>query len=231
MRRSVSSLVLAAAVAGALLGGCGKHEESAHRETVARSQRPVNPSSFPLYAHSTVITVVPVDSSAMFAALKASDPHSSVPKNFRGHEVIAETGATMHDLNVWLDTLKKAPPRGLRRVSSDGSGRSGIGSDRSTLSAISFESAGGGRSVYLVAADPRKVHDALGPALALIDNYQAVPGVLRGPIDDQAKKQLGYSVSEMLNEHSPAGAVMAALKRLQSANRRGILLIDETRAK
>jgi hypothetical protein len=223
--------MIAAALAGAVLGGCGKHGESAHRETVAHAQRPVNPSSFPLYANSRVITVVPVDSSKMFAAMKASDPHSSVPKNFRGHEIIAETGATMHDLNVWLDALKKAPPRGLHRVSSDTSGHSGISSDRSTLSALSFESAGRDRSVFLVAADPRKMHDALGPALALIDSYQAVPGVLRGPIDDQAKKQLGHSVSEMLDANSPAGAVMAALRRLQSSNRRGILLIDETRVK
>jgi hypothetical protein len=184
-----------------------------------------------MYRGSAVVTVVPVDSSKVFAAMKASDPHADLPQNFRGHEVIAQTGASMHDLNVWLDGLDKAPPQGLHRAGQQHGRKTDIGNDRTTLSGLTFESAGGGRVVYVIAADPKKLRDQLGPVFALIENYGAVPGVLRGPIDDQAKKQFGYSVSDLLDKQSPAGAVIAGVERLRSENRRGILLIDETRAR
>jgi hypothetical protein len=224
--RSPARAVAAAALL--LLAACARHEEAAH-ETATAHAAPANPSSFPLYRGSAVVTVVPVDSSRVIAAMKASDPHADLPQNFRGHEVIAQTGASMHDLNAWLDALGKAPPQGLHRVEQHG-GKSQIGNDRTILSGLTFESAGGRRAVYVIAADPRKLRDQLGPVFALIENYGAVPGVLRAPIDDQAKKQFGYSVSEMLDKRSPAGAVIDALERLRSENRRGILLIDETRA-
>ena len=168
----------------------------------------------------------------MFAAIHASDPHSSVPANYRGHEVIAETGATMAQLRGWIHDLKASPPRGLHKVveqSSDGS--SGIGTDRDVAVEAKFESAGGGRTVIVIAADPKRIREQLGPVFTLIDNYNAVPGMLRGPIDDQAKKQVGYSVTELLDPSSPVGAVVAQVKRMQSGRRRGILILDGSNAK
>ena len=36
---------------------------------------------------------MPVDTSQLFAAIRAADPKESLPPNYRGHEVIAETPA------------------------------------------------------------------------------------------------------------------------------------------
>ena len=144
---------------------------------------------------------------------------------------IAETGASMDQLRAWVRGLKSSPPSGFHQVAKrDGSSGTTFGStqDKNAIGA-QFETADGGRSVYVIAADPRKVHEALGPAFTLIDSYSAVPGVMRGTIDDQAKKQLGYSVTEMLDAKSPIGAVVATVKRMQSVDRRAILIIDESR--
>jgi len=225
MSRSVSSLC-AALAAAALLCACA-HSDT-HRESGPQTRRALeNPSNFPLYPHSVVVTVVPVSSAQIFAAMKASDPSADLPKNFSGHEIIAETGATLKQLDAWITALEAAPPRGFHKVSQHDSNFS---THRDVALGASFENASGGRSVFIIVADPRKLRDALGPAFALIDNYQAVPGMLRGPLDTESKKNFGYSVTEMLDAKSPVGAALATLKRMQSGNRRAILIIDESKA-
>jgi hypothetical protein len=228
MRRPSSYRLLAAVVAGVLLCACGGHEQR-HE---GGSQRHVfglrNPSSFPLYRNSTVVTVVPVDSAQIFAAMRASDPHADLPRNFHGHEVIAETGASMAQLRAWLHGLKAAPPQGLRNTSESSSDENGVSVNAEA--GAKFDSRSGDRTVFVFTADPRKIREQMGPAFALFDSYQAVPGVLRGPIDEQAKKQFGYSVTEMLDANSPVGAAIATLKRLQDKDRRAILLIDESKS-
>ena len=229
MRPTPAAPVLAAALVAVLICGCSRGAEQRTTTTTTEHRVLENPSTFPLYPRSQVVTVVPVDSAQMFAAMKASDPKARLPKNFRGHEVIAETGASMDQLRAWVQGLKKAPPSGFHKVTNrDGSSLGNNSQDKDAVGA-QFATADGGRSVYVVAADPRKVHDALGPAFTLIDSYSAVPGVMRGPIDDQAKKQLGYSVTELLDPKSPIGAVVATVKRMQSVDRRAILIIDESR--
>jgi hypothetical protein len=213
--------VLCAAVLAACGGGSGGHEESAQQHRAATT---VNPSNFPLYPKSSVVQVVPVDSTHMFAAIRAADPNATVPRNFRGHEIIAETNATMPQLEAWIRSLKASPPRGLHKAKS-GSSTMVSGSEADAQ----FESANGERSVYLIAAYPRRIREQLGPAWALIDSYTAVPAMLRGPIDEQAKKQMGYTVTEMLDPKSPVGAAIATLKRLQDKDRRAILIIDESK--
>jgi hypothetical protein len=230
MRRTLSAPVLAALLVAALLGGCARND-GGQTTTTTVSRTLQNPSTFPLFPGSTVATVVPVNSSQMFAAMKASDPKASIPKNFRGHEVIAETGASMAQLRTWVNHLKSAPPAGLHRVAEHGSNSSGsFGTNADASVGAQFETAGGDRSVFVIAADPKKLHDQLGAAFTLIDSYSKMPGVMRGPIDDQAKKQLGYSVTEMLDAKSPVGAVVTTLERMQSGTRRAILVIDSSRA-
>jgi hypothetical protein len=85
--------------------------------------------------------------------------------------------------------------------------------------------------VYVITADPHQIHEQAGALFTMIDAYTAAPGFLRAPIDDQAKKQTGYTVTEMLDAKSPVGAVIAELKRLKSVDRRAILLIDEAKTK
>jgi hypothetical protein len=232
MSRPSPSTLLAAVLAGVLLCACGKHD-AGHDEQVQRHVPALkNPSSFPLYPNSTVVTVVPVDSAQIFAAIRAGDPHVDLPSNYRGHEVIAETNASMAQLAAWVRMLKASPPPGLRDTSQTTSTRSSgdDGTSVNTEMGAKFDSRNGDRTVLVFTADPRKIRQQMGPAFALFDSYSAVPDVLRAPIDDQAKKQFGYSVTEMLDAKSPVGAAIATLKRLQDKDRRAILIIDESKS-
>jgi hypothetical protein len=234
MTGSWPSALGAALLAGALLCACGRGG-GAHRNAAEAPRAVKNPSDFPLYPRSEVVNVVPVDSAQMFAVMRANDPSSRLPENFRGHVIIAETGATMPQLRTWLAALESAPPHGLRDMtshtthSSARGSRSSRGIDLNGDDLVQFESADGARWVYLFAADPRQIYRELGPVFTLIDGYAVAPEVLRGPIDDTAKKQTGYTVTELLDPKSPAGAVIAEVKRLQSSDRRAILLIDEAK--
>ena len=230
MTRTHAQTVLAAALVAAFVCGCARSAEQRTAKT-AEHRTLENPSTFPLYPGSKLATVVPVNSAQMFAAIKASDPKADLPKNFRGHEVIAETSASMAQLRGWVNGLKKSPPSGFHKVTDRGSSTSSdsLGTTPEQAVGAQFETAGGARSVFVVVADPKKIHAQLGPAYALIDSYSKMPGVMRGPIDDQAKKQLGYSVTEMLDTKSPVGAIVATLERMQSTDRRAILIIDESR--
>jgi hypothetical protein len=224
-----SFAVLAVALAAALLAsGCSRPRET--RVVEQRAENVRNPSDFPLFPGSRVGTVVPVDSKQMFAAIRASDPRAETPQNFRGHEVIAETSASMDQLVAWIERLRKSPPRGFRHVAEKGwDTRSKTASGAEAETGAQFDTPDGTRTVYVIAGDPRRLQQQMGPVFALMENYAAVPGIVRGPIDDQAKKQVGYSVTEMLDSKSPAGAVVTAIKRLAPADRRAILLIDESR--
>jgi hypothetical protein len=225
-------MLLAAVLTGVLLCACAKndagHQERAQRQASALK----NPSSFPLYPNSTVVTVVPVDSAQIFAAIRATEPHADLPPNYRGHEIIAETNASMAQLAAWVRALRSSPPQGLRDTSQTTATRSSGdgGMSVNTEAGAKFDSRAGDRTVFVFTADPRKIRQQMGPAFALFDSYSAVPGVLRAPIDDQAKKQFGYSVSEMLDAKSPIGAAIAELKRLQDKDRRAILIIDESKS-
>jgi hypothetical protein len=233
VNRSLAAAIAAAGLLGVVGAGCGKHEES---RTVAPSGHQIvaNPSSFPLYAHSDVMNVVPIDSAQMFAAMKQSDPSADVQKNFRGHEVIAQNGATMVQLKAWLASLRTSPPGGLR-LSTDRVDVNGSGNGKKTSSTIvdgaEFETPAKTRDVYVFVADPDRVRAQLGVVFGLIDNYSKVPEMLRGPIDEEAKKQVGYSVTELLDAKSPVGAAVAALKQLQGTGHRAIVVVDTSQAK
>ncbi|HEY0383716.1 MAG TPA: hypothetical protein VGC72_16105 [Candidatus Elarobacter sp.] len=231
MTKSWPSALGAALLTAALLCACGRGGGE-HRE--AQPPRAVkNPSDFPLYPRSEVVSVVAVDSTQMFAVMRANDPSAQVPRNYRGHVIIAETGATLAQLQGWVTTLQSSPPRGFHDTTSHMS-RSSRDKNRFDVNGdgtAQFETADASRWVWLIAADPRKINEQAGALFTLIDAYSATPDFLRAPIDDEAKKQTGYTVTQMLDPKSPAGAVIAELKRLRSADRRAILLIDEAKAK
>ena len=231
MTRSWPSALGAALLTAALLCACGRGGD--HREASQAPRAVKNPSDFPLYPRSEVVNVVPVDTAAMFAVIHANDPSADLPQNFHGHVIIAETGATMAQLRTWIAALESSPPRGLRDTTSHGTRASHKKNtfDVNGDGTAQFEAADSSRWVYLVTADPRRIHDQAGALFTLIDAYSAAPDFLRTPIDDEAKKQTGYTVTQMLDAKSPAGAVIAELKRLQSADRRAIVLIDEVKTK
>ena len=232
MTRSWPSALGAALLAGALLCACG-HGGGEHRN-VSEAPRPAkNPSNFPLYPRSEVVNVAPVDTAQMFAVIRANDPHADLPRNFHGHVIIAETGATTAQLRSWVAALESAPPHGMRDTTSHTtrSSHKKNSFDVNGDGTAQFEAADSSRWVYVITADPKQIYKQAGPMFTMIDAYKAAPSFLRGPIDDAAKKSAGYTVTEMLDANSPVGAVIAELKRLQSVDRRAILLIDEARTK
>lgn len=231
MSRPRASTILAAAVAGALLSACGGGGQQAKTEAPAHRGPVRNPSDFPLYPRSVVTTVVPIDSTQMFSAIRASDPHADLPHDFRGNEIIAENAASVRQLSSWVRALEARPPLGLRYVPSHNRSRTRSSNDAGLETVTELDNADGSRAVYVVVADPRQVRAALGPMFTLIENYSAVPGVLRGPLDDQAKKQFGYSVTELLDPRSPVGAAIATVKRMQGVDRRAIVVVDLAKAR
>ncbi len=50
--------------------------------------------------------------------------------------------------------------------------------------------------------------------------------MLRDPIDAQAKKQTGFTVSEATNPDTPVGAAVDSLDQLRDFGGNGIVLID-----
>ncbi len=230
MTRSLPSALGAALLAGALLCACGRGGGE-HREESQPPRAVQNPSDFPLYPRSEVVNVVPVDTAQMFAMIHANDPTADLPHNFHGHVIIAETGATAAQLRSWVAALEASPPHGMRDTTSH-TARSAHRKNNVILNGdgtAQFENADSSRWVYLITADPKQIYQQAGPLFTMIDAYSAAPGFLRAPIDDAAKKSAGYTVTEMLDANSPAGAVIAELKRLQSVDRRAILLIDEAK--
>jgi hypothetical protein len=227
-----AALLFGAALLSVAAAGCGKHEES--RTAAPPGHRAVeNPSTFPLYPHSDLINVVPIDSAQMFAAIRKTDPHADVKKNFSGHEVIARNAATMVQLKTWLASLRTHPPAGLH-LSEDHVDVTSSAGKKGTSQAVDgaeFDAPAKTREVYVFVADPELVRAQLGVVFAMIDNYAKVPAMLRGPIDDEAKQQLGYTVTELLDAKSPVGAAVTAVKQLQGTGQRAIVVVDTSQAK
>jgi len=222
-----TSVLAAAGIACLALCACAK--QSTTEESTSRPAQ-TNPSDFPLYPGTTLVEVAPVDYGAMFAMIRKNDPSAKPGANYRGHEVIVSTGATIPQLRTWVAQLKAAPPLGFHSTRTTGAFSLGPGSrQRSAEVDALFETANSQRVVFVVALDPKSIRAQLGPALDMVNNYTALPPMLRAPIDDQMKHQLGYTVSEMLDRHSPIGIVFATLKTMSDADRRAIVLIDESK--
>jgi hypothetical protein len=217
----------AASMACLVLCACAKQttqESTESRQPAALT----NPSDFPLYADAKIVEVAPVDYGVMLAKIKQHDPTAKTNVNYRGHEIVASSEATMPQLKAWVAKLKATPPVGFHVTSHAGGITFGGGSRESSAEADALFETAQGRTVFVIALDPRKAREQIGPALDLIDKYSAMPAMLRGPIDDQVKQQLGYTVSEMLDRHSPIGILLATVKTMSSSDRRAIVLVDET---
>lgn len=233
-RRNVhGAVILAAMVLTAGLAGCATQEQRTTTTTSSQTHAVlVNPSDFPLYPHAELVSVVPVESAQMFAAIRKTDPNAHLPpKNYRGHEIIAQTSATMTQLTAWIATLRTSPPVGLQPTSDHIDVTPEHNGGKTSINGQEFDASGKGRAVYLVIADPAAIRAQMGVVFDLIDGYAKVPPMLRGPLDDRAKQQMGYTVTEMLDPKSPVGAAIGTVKALAATNRRAILIIDESETK
>jgi hypothetical protein len=223
-----TSVLAAAGLACLALCACAR--QSTTEESTSRPAQ-TNPSNFPLYPGTTLVEVAPIDYGTMFAMIRKNDPSAKPGENYRGHEIIVSTSASIPQLRTWVAKLKTAPPLGFHYSPSTAAFSIGPGSSERSSAEVDalFETANSQRIVFVIALDPKRIRAQLGPALDVADNYKALPPMLRAPIDDQMKQQLGYTVSELLDRHSPIGMIFATLKTMSTADRRAIVLVDESK--
>jgi hypothetical protein len=132
-------------------------------------------------------------------------------------------------LESWLAGLSANPPPGYA-VAMTGNGVDAVRSHTRVLGIdfVAFEGTDTGKKhgVVVMVVDPQTLDEKAGPMLGLIGRFKHVPSMLRDPIDAQAKKQTGFSITEATNPDTPLGAAVAALDQLRDFGGRGIILID-----
>jgi hypothetical protein len=146
-----------------------------------------------------------------------------------GHDVVAGTQALMPSLEAWLGDLDAHPPDGYVPAA----GGNGVEAVRSHTRELGidfaiFERSENGKEhgVVVLAVDPRTLDEKAGPMLGMIGKFRLLPPILRDSIDKQAKKETGFTVTELTNPNTPIGAAVGALGQLRDFGGRGIVLID-----
>jgi hypothetical protein len=217
----LTSLTLLAACSSASHGGTGGGSPS---------PAATNPIAFPLFAganvlsahawHSTISARPGVADSAVFAQGAGT---------YDGHDVVAGTQALMPALEGWLGEMSQNPPAGYS-VAIRGNGVDAVRAHTRNLGVdfVAFEGTENGKrhGIVVMAVDPQTFDEKAGPLLGLIGKFKLMPRSLRDPIDAQARRQTGFSLSEATNPDTPIGAAVAALAELRDFGGRGIVLID-----
>jgi hypothetical protein len=203
-----------------LVSGCSQSGQSSSSTS---SSSPVaeatNPIDFPLYNGSTVLSARDWRGSAGSTAVS-------------GREVIAESGATLSELEGWIHDVSANPPQGYA-VAASGSGvdtahrhAQALGLD---FQVFSHQDNGKNRELVVVVLDPTTFEEKAGPVLSLIDKYSMLPKGLRDPIDAQVKARTGFTVSQALDPSQPIGAALAAARTLRDSGQRGVVLVDASK--
>lgn len=226
-RLAVKRSCLTAFVAVAILTACSTAN---HTAAAGPSPTATNPVPFPLFDGAQVLstrhwhTTISKRPSAADSAVLAQGAGS-----YDGHDVVAGTQAFMPVLELWLQGLSANPPAGYRLAVS-GNGIDAVRTHTRELGVdfVAFEGAQAGKrnGVVVMVVDPQTLDEKAGAMLGLIGRFKHMPGMLRDPIDAQAKKQTGFSISEATNPDTPIGAAVAALDQLRDFGGRGIVLID-----
>lgn len=148
---------------------------------------------------------------------------------YDGHDVVAGTQALMPALESWLDNLGANPPPGYA-VAVSGNGVDAVRAHTRDLGIdfVAFQETGGGKrhGIVVLAVDPQMLDQRAGPMLGVIGKFKLLPATLRDPLDAQAKRQTGFSLTEATNPDTPIGAAIGALEELRDFGGRGIVLID-----
>lgn len=148
---------------------------------------------------------------------------------YDGYDVVAGTQAMMPALEGWLNDLGASPPPGYR-VAISGNGIEAVRTHTRELGIdfVVFNSVQQGKphGVAVMVVDPQTLDEKAGPMLGLVGRFKHVPSMLRDPLDAQAKRQTGFSITEATDPNTPIGAAIAALGQLRDFGGRGIVLID-----
>lgn len=222
MKKALVALCAAGILAGCSSGGGG----SATRGTPPPALG--NPTGFPLYSNAKIISA---KSFTQIVHADTTSPNSVFAQGngtYGGHEVIASSAASFSALSRWLDGVNGAPPNGYTAVESQSNPGEQTQAQRYGLDYAVFKRKTGNatRGVLVIVMDPQRVNQRFGTILGMIDKYKALPSVLRGPIDDQAKARFGMTITEATQPDSPIGAALSALGELEHRQSRGIVVLD-----
>jgi hypothetical protein len=225
MRLAVTRLSLAV-LAAAMLAACS----SGNHAAAGPSPQATNPVAFPLLDGSQVLssrawtTTIRAQPGTADSAVLAQGAGT-----YDGHDVVAGTQAYMSALETWLSDLSVHPPPGYA-LAMTGTGMEAVRTHTRALGIdfVAFENSDSGKrhGVVVMVVDPQTLDEKAGPMLGLIGRFKHMPSMLRDPIDAQAKKQTGFSISEATNPDTPVGAAVASLDQLRDFGGRGIILID-----
>jgi hypothetical protein len=219
--------LLAALAACSVLAACSN---SGRATAGGPSPAATNPVSFPLFDGSEVLSTRAWRTTiSKRPGLADSAVLSQGAGTYDGHDVVAGTQAYMPVLESWLDALSATPPAGYR-VAMTGNSVDVVRTHTRQLGIdfVAFEGTDAGKphGVVAMVVDPQTLDEKAGPMLGLIGRFKHMPSMLRDPIDAQARKQTGFSITEATNPDTPLGAAVAALDQLRDYGGRGIVLID-----
>lgn len=221
---------LAACIAAVVLAACSGGQQSGAGHP---SPKASNPVQFPLFSGAEVLssrdwheTVESRPGAADSALL------SQGAGTYDGHDVVAGTQAMMPSLEAWLRDIDAHPPEGYTSAL-QGTNVEAVRDHTRDLGIdfAVFQRTENGKQhgVVVLAVDPQTLDAKAGPMLGMIGKFKLMPQTFRDSIDNQAKKQTGFSVTELTNPNSPIGAAIAALDQLRDYGGRGIVLIDATK--
>lgn len=234
MRRSAFVALAAALALAACSGNSGGSENAAGTGVGASpSAAPTDPTDFPLYAGSRIVVAKNFTQTVDASGLKAGGgAFSQGSGTYAGHQTIAQTDATMAQLSAWLTSTSQSPPQGYS-VPSHGEA---ITQARAKAAAFGVDFApflkdenGTTVGFLVIAMDPQTLDRKLGPAIGLLENFRAMPAMMRGPIDKQVQARIGITATQALDPASPLGAALAAYDDVKSSNDRAIVVVDASK--
>jgi hypothetical protein len=201
-----------------------------HASGGSPSPRATNPLDFPLFGGANVLSAREWHNTI---GARPGAPDSTVfaqgAGTYEGHDVVAGTQALMPALEGWLEDLSLHPPGGYS-IAVRGNGVEAVRTHTRQLGVdfVAFEKLENGRrhGLVVMAVDPQTLDEKAGPMLGLIGKFKLMPRSLREPLDAQAKKQTGFSITDATNPDTPIGAAVAALDQLRDFGGRGIVMID-----
>ncbi len=207
---------------------CSSSGGSSGHPSASPTAQPTNTIAFPLFAGSAVLSDRSFRETVTAAGARSSGLAEGAG-TYDGREVVAGTQAVMPALAAWIAQLDANPPTGY----SDALSGSGIAAIRDHTRAFGldfgvFEGTIGGKrhGVVVLAVDPQRLDRRAGPLLRAVGKYRLLPKMLRDPLDAQAKKELGFTVSQLTEPNTPLGAAVQSLDELRAYGGRGVVLID-----
>ena len=224
-----------AAIVLAALTACshGSSTTASSSQPATPAPAATNPVDFPLYPASSVLSTR--EWQAHVDSATANGQHSLYGQGagtYTGHEVIAQTAATLAQLSGWIDGLNSHPPAGFS-VALSGSAfeEARLRAKSIGLAFGSYEKPIDGKrhTVVVIAIDPARLDEKAGSILSLISKYKMLPQAFRDPLDAQAKARTGFTISEALDPNTPIGAALGALSTLRDSGQRGVVLLDASK--